>query len=154
MAITIGPELHLSLIIPDLGHRRKDSALLEMTRRAQERGTVRDAELLRATLLLRERLGSTAVGRGVALPNARSLFVNEPGLVVGRSRRGIDWSAADGMPVQLVMLLLSPPDVPPDLHHEMLARVAAAVKPVRLRTRLLDAGDADAMAVRLREAMA
>ena len=95
MPITLGPELHLSLVIPDLAHRRRDSALLEMIRRAHEAGAVRDPDMLRATLLLRERLGSTAVGRGVALPNARSLLVHEARLVVGRSRRGIDWGAVD-----------------------------------------------------------
>ncbi len=154
MPITIGPELHLSLVIPELGHRKKESALLEMLRRAHDAGAVREPELLRATLLMRERLGSTAVGRGVALPNARSLLVNEPRVVVGRSHRGIDWGATDDVAVQLVFLVLSPPELTPEAHHESLARVTAAFKTIRQRTRLLEAGDAQALTLRMREALA
>lgn len=154
MTTSIGLELHPSLVIPDLAHRKKESALLEMVRAAHTLGVLEDPELVRATLLVRERLGGTAIGRGVALPNARTLFVDEQRLIVARSRRGIDWSAPDASPVQLVLLLLSPPECPPEGHHETLLRLAQAVRTARMRTRLLDADAAELFTTRLREALA
>jgi mannitol/fructose-specific phosphotransferase system IIA component (Ntr-type) len=103
------------------------------------------------TLLLRERLGSTAIGKGVALPNARSIAVSEPRLIFGRSARGIDWRAADELPVRLVFLVVSPGESSLELHHEWLARAAAFARLLKNRQRLLDAADAAAMTEILRE---
>src|SRR5436309_16044054 len=105
MSISIGaPVLDSSLYIPDLRPRRKESALKELVSRAHLAEVVREPDLLLETLALRERLGSTAIGKGVAVPSPRSLAAVEPRLLVARSRRGLDWGADDGLPVQLVLL--------------------------------------------------
>ena len=100
MSILVGPALHPAHLIPDLKSRSRDSVLGELARQAQGIGVTREPGSLRATLRMRERLGSTAVGRGLAVPNARSLLVGRPVLLVGRSRRGVDWGAEDGAPVR------------------------------------------------------
>ena len=152
MTTSIGSSVHgLSLCIPELGPRKRDTVFQELAAHAQRSGVVRDAALLHQTLCLRERLGSTCIGKGVALPNARSIAVIEPRLIVARSRRGIDWKAADGAVVQLVLAVLSPAEQTVDAHHDLLARAFAAVRLQKHRTRLLEAPDAAAMAALMRE---
>jgi mannitol/fructose-specific phosphotransferase system IIA component (Ntr-type) len=152
MSISIGPAvLDISLAIPELRLRRKDAVLQELVDRVRETAAVSDGDLLLETLLLRERLGSTAIGKGVALPNARSIAVPESRLIVARSRRGIDWRAADGADVELVFLVLSPAEWSVEMHHEQLGRAAAFTRLQRNRQRLLEATDAIAMTAAVRE---
>jgi mannitol/fructose-specific phosphotransferase system IIA component (Ntr-type) len=140
-----------SLYIPELRSKRKDSALQEMLNRAIQAGAVRDPALLRDVLSLRERLGSTAIGKGVAVPQARSLSVMESRIVVARSRRGVDWGSADGLPVLLVLLVLSPAEQSEESHHDLVARAVAVGRLQRNRQKLIEAGSFEAVASVLRE---
>jgi PTS system nitrogen regulatory IIA component len=153
MSISIGPVLHPAHLISELKTRRRESALGEVARWAHRTRLVREPELLRGTLWMRERLGSTAVGRGLATPNARSLLVLEPLVLLGRSRRGIEWAAPDGEPVRLVLLALSPPGVPARTHTQFVARALAVVRPARTRQRLLESECSDELAAALREVL-
>ena len=137
MSISIGPALHPAHHIPELKTRKRESVLGELTRLAGESGLVREPEVLRGTLVLRERLGSTAVGRGVAVPNARSLLVSRPAVIVARSRRGVAWGE-DEEPVHLVLLVLSPAATRASAHLARVGRVAVAVRSVRVRQKLLE----------------
>ncbi len=151
MSISIGPTLHPALFISDLKHRRRESVLAELSRRAHALGAGEEPGLLQAALLLRERLGSTFAGHGIALPNARSLLVPEPLVLVGRSRRGIVWSATDRELVHLVLLVLSPPETPAAAHLELVARTLATARPARIRQKLLESDRPEALAGILRE---
>ncbi len=140
MTVAIVPSVFdSSLFIPDLRPKKRDSALSELAARAHASGTVRHLDLLCATLAMRESVVPSAIGKGVAIPNARSLAVIEPRLVVARSRRGIDWGAADGQLVHLVLLVLSPAEVVVEAHHDFVARAAGVARLQRNRTRLLEA---------------
>lgn len=152
MTAVIGASvLDPSLYIPDLKTRRKLSVLHELVACAHQAGVVRKPRLLRETLALRERLGSSAVGKGVAVPNARSIAAVEPRIVVARSSRGIDWGAADGADVQLVLLVLSPAEAPDDSHIDLVSRAASATRLQRNRQRLLEAEDFHAISAVLSE---
>ena len=140
-----------SLYLPDLKLKRKESVLHELVLAGQRGRAVRDAELLHETLLRRERWCASAVGKGVAVPHARSLAVIEPRMIVARTLRGADWGAADGAPVQLVMLVISPSESAIDFHLERVARAVAITRTQRNRQRLLDAEDEPTMAALLRE---
>ena len=133
MTIAIGPALQPAHLISELRTRRRDSVLGEMARCAHSLGVVRDPAPLLGILLLREKLGPTAVGRGVAIPNARTLLVRTRHLFIGRSPRGIEWGGADGTPVRLVLLTLSPPETPAVIHQDLVARTLAALRPARIR---------------------
>ena len=139
MSISIGPALHPAHAICELRNRRRDSILTELARHAHVLGAAHEPDLLHATLCLRERLGSTAAVRGVAFPNARSLLVLRPLMLVGRSRRGVDWDAPDGEPVRLVVLVLSPADTALSRHLGAIAHALAVLRPARVRQRLLEA---------------
>ncbi|TMQ69659.1 MAG: PTS sugar transporter subunit IIA [Candidatus Eisenbacteria bacterium] len=152
MTVSIGPSvLDISLCIPDLRTRKKESVLQELVDCAHRTGAVREPSLLHEMLCLRERLGPTAVGKAVAVPNARSIAVFEPRLVFGRSRRGIDWKADDPTPVQLVFLVLGPGDQSLDAHHELMSRAVSFTRLQRNRNRLLEAPTLEAMTAVLRE---
>ncbi len=153
MSISIGPALHPALYISELKTRKRDSALHEMARRAQAQGVACDPELLHALLALRERLGGTAMGHSIAVTDARSLTVIESRLLVGRSRRGVDWGAADGEPVRLVLLALSTAETPAASHLERVARAVAAVRPARARQRLLETESLEELGGLLREVL-
>jgi len=153
MAITIAPTVRsTTLFVPELGPRKKDSALHYLVARAAAAGIVREPDAVQDALALRERLGATAIGKGVAIPNARSLGIIEPQLVFARSTRGIDWGAPDELPVHLVLLALSPAETSLDAHLDFVARLAAATRLSRQRTRLLEATDGDAVAALVRSA--
>jgi mannitol/fructose-specific phosphotransferase system IIA component (Ntr-type) len=87
-------------------------------------------------LLGRERLGSTGLGRGVALPHTRYAIkgVTGPQIIFGRHREGINYGALDGQPVRLFFLLVAP-DVAQ--HLQILSRLSRLLRDVRLREELL-----------------
>lgn len=95
-------------------------------------------------LLEREKLGSTGVGEGVAIPHAKV-----PGLPVlaaslGRSPRGVDFKAIDGKPTHLFLALFAPESAAGS-HLQALARVSRLLKGAAFREALLAAPDATAM---------
>jgi mannitol/fructose-specific phosphotransferase system IIA component (Ntr-type) len=138
MSILVGPALHPAHLISDLKCCSRDSVLGELARQAQGIGVTREPGSLRATLRMRERLGSTAGGHGLGVPNARSLLVTRPAVLVGRSRLGVDWGAEDGAAVQLLLLVISPAQMSAPCHVAAVARVVAAARPARARQRLFE----------------
>jgi PTS system nitrogen regulatory IIA component len=124
-----------------------------MLAHARAAGALRDVTSVHDALLLRERLGSTAVGKGVAVPNARALAVLDSRWVLARSERGIEWGSPDGAPVHLVLLVLSPPESPVLAHVESVAAAMSLTRLARARARLLEAGGAEEMAAIVRQAL-
>jgi mannitol/fructose-specific phosphotransferase system IIA component (Ntr-type) len=150
VAVPIGNDL--ALCIPDLRSRKKESALAEMITAAHELGVVTDSDLLLELLRLRERLGNTGLGKGVALPQARSSTILAPRVIVSRSARGIDWGTEDEIPVTLAMLVLAPAEWSDDAYYGLISRTAAATRLQRTRQKLRDAGSLDALGAAWRQA--
>lgn len=90
------------------------------------------------SLLGRERLGSTGLGRGVALPHTRYAVpgVTRPQIIFGRHNHGIAYGALDGAPVKLFFLLVSP-DV--SQHLQILARLTRVLRDPHVLAELLAA---------------
>jgi Kef-type K+ transport system membrane component KefB/mannitol/fructose-specific phosphotransferase system IIA component (Ntr-type) len=84
------------------------------------------ADFLAGQVLERERLMSTAVGRGVAFPHARLEGLRRPLVLVGRSENGVPWNAPDRDPVRLIFLILTPLD-DRDVQVQILASLASLV---------------------------
>jgi len=147
MTTTVGPSvLDPSLCISDLKTKRKHSVLHELVAHAGRAGAVRDAALLCDTLLLRERLFGTGIGKGVAVPHARSIGVIVPRLLVGRSPKGVEWDSPDGVAVQVVLLVLSPAEASEDAHVARVARATLLTRLHRNRSKLLLAEHANEVA--------
>jgi nitrogen PTS system EIIA component len=96
------------------------------------------AETLLRALQRRESLGSTGVGRGVAIPHCRSVVVSRVRLAYGHRVEGIEYQSIDGKPVQDFFLIVAPPDEAVNMYLPVLGRIAQFAKeadvPARLAT--------------------
>ncbi len=103
----------------------------------------KSAEIL-AKLMQRERLGSTGVGHGVAVPHARLKGLERMHGVFVRLETPIDFGSVDEQPVDLIFALLAPADHPAE-HLRALARVSRGLRQADLRQQLRQARTADAI---------
>jgi PTS system fructose-specific IIA component/PTS system nitrogen regulatory IIA component len=96
--------------------RTKEGVIREMATALVEAGKIPagDMESIVKAIMKREDLGSTGIGRGVAVPHTKHPSVSRLVGTVAVSREGIDFESLDGEPVQLFFLLVSPPDRPGD----------------------------------------
>ena len=100
--------LHADLFIPDLKAKNKTEAIGRMVGHLVERGRIRDGRIVLEALKTRERLGSTGIGKGVAIPHSRSTVTDSLTLLFARSVDGIDYTAIDEKPVHLLFMILAP----------------------------------------------
>ena len=135
------PLTDTSLDLLELRHRRRETALHQFVQSAHERRALRHPELVETQLARRERMGSTALGRGFAVTGAWSLCVRTPLIQLGLSERGLAWDAADELPVHVAACVLTPGEAQEDLHVRRVIAVVAALRLQRTRQRLLDRRD-------------
>jgi nitrogen PTS system EIIA component len=100
----------------DLQADDKEGVIREMAQALLEAGAVNEGDLesIVKAIMKREELGSTGIGRGVAVPHTKHPSVEQLVGTVGVSREGVDFNSLDGEKVQLIFLLVSPPDRPGD----------------------------------------
>jgi len=133
--------LRASLFIPELRTKKKSSVLEEMVSSLVATGVTRHPEAVLDVLRRRESLGSTGLGKGVAIPHARCTLVTERALLVARSTRGVEFDSADGAPVHLLFLIVAPPVDRDPVYLQLLADLVRGVRLARVRQRLIDAPD-------------
>ena len=121
----------------------KKQALQELSAIAAAQ-TAQDERAILDTLLARERLGSTGVGRGVAIPHGKLAGLARISAVFARLREPIEFDAVDGRPVDLVCLLLAPESAGSD-HLKALALVSRLLRDERVCARLRGADSAEAL---------
>ncbi len=109
-----------------------------------------DRKQLLENILEREKLGSTGIGDGIAIPHAKLKTVGNIMVVFGRSGRGVNFSALDGKPVHIFFLLVAR-DENFGAHLKLLARISRILKNPSFRSRLLEAGDAESIYQIIRE---
>ena len=107
----------------------KDSAIEEMLAAlvAANRIAPEDTESILKAIKKREELGSTGIGRGVAVPHTKHPSVDKLVATVGISGEGVDFDSLDGEKVQLFFLLISPPDRPSD-HLRALENISCQLR--------------------------
>jgi len=103
-------------IRPNVAATTKEGVIREMTQSLVDAGRIAASELesIVRAIMKREDLGSTGIGRGVAVPHTKHPSVNRLIGTVAVSQQGVDFESLDGEPVQLFFLLVSPPDRPGD----------------------------------------
>lgn len=119
-------------------------ALFQQVAAIAARGQPLDAKLIVERLADRERLGSTGFGGGVAIPHGKIDGLDHVIGVFARLASPIDFNAIDDMPVDLVFLLLSPPDAGVE-HLKALARVSRRLRDRTFIAKLRGAGSDDAL---------
>jgi PTS system nitrogen regulatory IIA component len=110
----------------DLQATDKDSVLDELVRLLGV--DPRAGDTLLRVLQRRESLGSTGMGRGIAIPHCRSLVANRLRLAYGQSRKGVEFQAIDGKPVHHLFLIVAPPLEISNQYLPVLGRIAQFAK--------------------------
>jgi mannitol/fructose-specific phosphotransferase system IIA component (Ntr-type) len=116
-------------IVPDLAATTKEGVIREMVESLRGAGYFKgaDPEDIIKAILKRELLGSTGIGRGVAIPHTKHNSVNQLIGTVALSRPGVNFDSLDGEPVHVFVLLISPQDRPGD-HLRALENVSRSLR--------------------------
>ena len=130
-------------VIPALRASSKKQALQELAEVAA-RLTGLEERTIYEVLLQRERLGSTGIGDGVAIPHAKLAKLDSIFGLVARLDKPIDFEALDGQPVDLIFVLLAPEEAGAD-HLKALARIARVVREPGMSDRIRATRDAEAL---------
>ena len=130
-------------ILPALKVNNKKQVIQELAARAAEL-TGQNERAILEILTQREKLGSTAVGNGVAIPHGKLPKLGRLFGLFARLERPVDFEALDGQPVDLVFLLLAPESAGAD-HLKALARVARMLRDAETARKLRESRDADAV---------
>ncbi|OPY69877.1 MAG: PTS system fructose-specific EIIABC component [Syntrophorhabdaceae bacterium PtaU1.Bin034] len=129
-----------SCVIADLHGGTKRQVLTELASALKTTGLISDVEAAVDVILEREKLGSTGIGDGVAIPHGKMKGIGRLLCAFGRSKEGIDFDAVDGKPVHIFFLLLAPEDSA-GLHIQMLSRISRILRDPSFRKRLTEQGD-------------
>ena len=97
--------------------------------------------ILYKMLKRRENLGSTGIGKGIAIPHCRSLVVNRLRVAFGRKKEGLDFRAIDEQPVHNVFLIVAPPLEVSNQYLPVLGRIAQFAKEPDVADRLATLGN-------------
>lgn len=130
-------------IIPSLSANSKKQALQELAQRASQL-TGLEARDVFDTLLQRERLGSTGLGRGIAIPHVKFRSLTDIVCLFARTAEPIEFESHDGQPVDLIFLLLAPEHASGD-HLKALSRISRLMREPSTLERLRSASDAKAI---------
>jgi nitrogen PTS system EIIA component len=143
MSMPLSDLIAPNAIIPALKVNNKKQAIQELAGRAAGL-TGQNERAILEILLQREKLGSTGVGNGVAIPHGKLAKLGSLFGLFARLERPIDFEALDGQPVDLIFLLLAPEAAGAD-HLKALARVARLLRDPEIARRLRESRDADAL---------
>lgn len=134
--------LDATRIIPDLKEKEKRAVLKEMSVRLAALDASLDAGKLFDTLLEREKISSTAIGEGVAIPHGKLNGSRKLTGIFARSLQGANFESLDGGPTHLFFVLLAPEDSAAD-HLKALARISRLLKDSSFRVRLMQGKTAE-----------
>jgi mannitol/fructose-specific phosphotransferase system IIA component (Ntr-type) len=112
----------------------QDAILEELVRLLQQ--DERSASTLLRIIRRREALGSTGVGRGIAIPHCRSLVASRLRVAFGRRNEGVEWQAIDGRPARFFFLIVAPPVEMSNQYLPVLGRIAQFGKEADIPDRL------------------
>ena len=131
-------------VIADLAGKNKLEVIKEMTACLKQNNTIKDDQALFATLMEREKLGSTGIGENVAIPHGKSDELTQIITVFARSLGGVDFESLDQKPVHFVCMVIAPAHSTGQ-HLKALARISRLFKNQALREGILKAEDSNAI---------
>lgn len=139
------------MVIPELESATRDEVIKEMVSFLKKRNKVNREKDLYDKLMQREKLGSTAIGDGVAIPHCKMKGVRSPIVMLGISRKGVDFYSLDRKPSHIFFLVISSPDNP-SMNLQLLAAIAQLVrKSKNIIKRIRDAENISAVLEVIRE---
>ncbi|HSE85012.1 MAG TPA: PTS sugar transporter subunit IIA [Candidatus Binatia bacterium] len=123
-------------VIPALAAREKNAVLKEMATGLVANHPLLDEKKVLEVLLERERISTTAIGEGVAIPHGKLRGVERVVGIFARSLEGVDFASLDGEPTHLFFVLIAPENAAAD-HLKALARISRLLKDPTFRSRLI-----------------
>ncbi len=129
-------------IVPELKARTKREVLEELSDALVAIKKYLKRDELVEVLMERERLGSTGIGEGVAIPHGKLKNIDQLLISFGRSTEGIDFDSMDGKPAHLFFLLVAPENSA-GIHLRALAKISRLLRSVNLRQKLFNASSRD-----------
>jgi len=142
--------LHPPSVVRELKATTKKAALEELASTLLQDGRIVDVASVVQVLLEREKIGSTGIGQGIAIPHAKTEQSKTLVAALGLSRKGIPFDSLDGEPVHIVFMLIAPPEAAAD-HLKALARISRMLKDKFFRQSLRDSKDSMELLKLIRE---
>jgi PTS system nitrogen regulatory IIA component len=136
--------LNKKCINTELKAKNKRGALEELVDLLVNAGEIDDREDMVKVLLEREKLGSTGIGEGIAIPHGKTKTVKKLVAAFGRSKKGIEFNSLDEEPAHLFFLLVAPHDSAGP-HLKALARISRLFKEQDFREELMNAPTNEAL---------
>jgi fructose PTS system EIIBC or EIIC component len=134
--------LNKSVVIPELKGRNKEEIINELVDLFKDDPRVLDLEKVRQSVLEREKIMSTGVGKGFAIPHGKTNAVNEVLAAFGKTSLPLDYQALDNQPVNLVFLLVGKENLV-STHIKLLSRISRMMNKDDFRKALAQAASDD-----------
>jgi Kef-type K+ transport system membrane component KefB len=133
--------LAVDRIFLDLAARNREEAIRELCACLHTETDEQSADEIMQAVLAREQEMTTAIGGGVAVPHARMSNLKRSLVVLGCSRQALEWNSADGKPVQLIFLVITPRENP-SIQLQLLRGISCSVANSDVRAKLIQADSA------------
>ena len=133
--------LRESSVIADIKGVTKREILFEMVETLKNAKLIDDVDSVVDIIMEREKLGSTGIGDGVAIPHGKMKKLNTILCVAGRSKEGVNFDAVDRQPVHIFFLVLAPEDSA-SMHLKVLSRISKVLRDQSFRKKILKLTDA------------
>ena len=134
--------LSVESTIVDLKGESKEDLIAELVNSLPVGDAITDRDQVLQAVLDREKIMSTGIGDGIAIPHGKSAAVTELVAAMGTQRRGVDFDALDGEPAFVFFLLVSPANVSGP-HIKALARISRLLKNDEFKKKLIEANSAE-----------
>lgn len=134
--VDLRSHLNQALFLPDMQATTKDEALEELLDLFVAQKYVRNKQLVFDMLKQRELLGSTSLGKGVAVPHGRTMATVDVIIAFGRSEKGINFNASDNEPVTLFFMVIAPHNDEGNVYLPILGSLVTILKDDKNRATL------------------
>ena len=134
--------LSLESTIVDLEGESKEDIIAELVNSLPVGDAITDRDQVLQAILDREKIMSTGIGDGIAIPHGKSAAATDLVAAMGTQRRGVDFDALDGEPAFVFFLLVSPANVSGP-HIKALARISRLLKNEEFKKKLIEANSAE-----------
>jgi len=134
--LKIAEILQEQCVVADIRGKTKREIITELVEALAKARLVKDVEPVVNVVMDREKLGSTGIGNGVAVPHGKLKNINNIMCAFGRSQNGVDFDAVDRAPVHIFFLVLAPEDSA-SLHLKVLSRITKILRDQSLRKKII-----------------
>ncbi|MBU0650408.1 PTS sugar transporter subunit IIA [bacterium] len=128
-----------SCVTTEITSTTKKEVITELVELLEKNKKIKKKDEVVKILLDREKLGSTGIGYGIAIPHGKSDQVDTLLAAFGLCKQGVDFDSLDGAPVNLFFLLITPTKEASGAHLKALAKISGLLKDKLFRQELLDA---------------